>query len=365
MLIGIDGRAFYGAQAGTGRYVLELCKVLDLELPSASFYVYGNKPLNFPLKSPRWSQRGVGRLTSLLPSSIWYFLFAGRMVKNDKCDLFWGAANFLPFGLCSSIVSILTIHDFVFRLYPKTLTLRNRIAYLFFFRNSLKCATAITTNSVGTANRLREFYQVTASSVVRPSASNIFRPPLQSRIESVLDTYCIQQPYFIAVATLEPRKNIEALVAAFTQLRIDNHLEKVRLVLVGQQGWKDSKLINAIAHAKLMGAEVLATGYVPDETLPALYKGSLALVMPSLYEGFGMPVLEAKNCGARIVATNIQEIREAGGEGVIYVEPTIEGIKAGLLLAYNSIASVEPNRSQNSSWAEEGAKLVNLVKSIT
>ncbi len=364
MLIGIDGRALYGVQSGTGRYVLELCKVLDLELPNATFYVYGNRPLNFPLENPRWSQRGLSRLASFVPSSIWYFLFAGRMAKSDRCNVFWGAANFLPLGLGSSTASILTIHDFVFRLYPQTLTLRNRIAYWCFFKNGLKRATAITTNSLGTANRLRELYQLVASSVIRPSAGAIFRPPVQTQIESVLNTYDVQQPYFIAVATLEPRKNIEALVASFTQLHQSGQLENVSLVLVGQKGWKDEKLAETITQAMLIGAKILMTGYVPDECLPALYKGSLAVVMPSLYEGFGMPVLEAKNCGARVIASNIQEIREAGGDEVIYIEPTNEGIKGGLLKAYSSTVPIEASQKQNSSWAEEGSKLVNLIKSI-
>ncbi len=111
----------------------------------------------------------------------------------------------------------------------------------------------------------------------------------------------------------------------------------------------------------------MLTGHVSDEWLPALYAGASAVVMPSLYEGFGMPVLEAKCCGARIVTSDIPEIREAGGDGPIYIEPTVEGIKQGLRLAEKSppgnMAAVR-EVDRGASWAQEGAKLVHAIRSL-
>jgi glycosyltransferase involved in cell wall biosynthesis len=99
---------------------------------------------------------------------------------------------------------------------------------------------------------------------------------------------------------------------------------------------------------------VVLAGYVPDELMPFLYAGADALVFPSLYEGFGMPVLEARTCGARVVTTDIPELREAGDEYVIYIKPTLEGIKAGILQAIacpNRLPqSAEAGRKQRASW---------------
>lgn len=367
MLIGIDGRALYGAHAGTGRYVSELCRVLDTALPNARFIVYGNRPLDLPVNNPHWVQHGCNAFTSWLPTSIWYFLFAGSLAQKDRCKIFWGCANFLPIRLGVGINAVLTVHDFVFRLFPKTLTLRNRLAYFLFFKRNLDRAQVITTNSKGTAFRLEQYYQKSTAAVIRPSVSGLFCPPQAKELTAVLNYYRIDFPYFVAVATIEPRKNLEALLAAFLQLYASHSIADIGLVLVGQQGWKNSRFTKIIAQARVLGVRIVTTGYVPDTALPALYNGAIAMVMPSLYEGFGMPVLEARYCGAQVVASDVSEIREAGGDGVIYIEPTVDGINQGLLKALKT--PTFSNRSQFdtprvSSWHEEGTKLANLLQKL-
>lgn len=368
MLIGIDGRAFYGAHAGTGRYVTELCKVLDAALPEASFLVYGNRPLKLPVSNGRWRQRGGGSVVaSRMPAALWYFLCAGKLAKQDGVDVFWGAANFLPLGLGKGIPAILTVYDFVYRLFPQTLNLSHRLAYRLFFNSGLRRAQTIIAISQGTSNRLSELRGRPADMVIRPRVATTFYPPRPEKVLEVRDRYGIDFPYFLSVSTLESRKNLEMLIDAFLQMRSAGELPNFGLVLVGQQGWKDQRLIDAVASAKALGARIVLTGYVPDEWLPALYAGATAVVMPSLYEGFGMPVLEAKCCGARIVASDIPEIREAGGDGPIYVAPTVEGIKQGLRLADTplpgTIAAVR-EVDRGASWAEEGGLLVNAIRSL-
>jgi glycosyltransferase involved in cell wall biosynthesis len=367
MLIGIDGRAFYGAQAGTGRYVSELCRVLDTTISDATFIVYGNRSLNLPVTNNRWVQHGNNPLTFWLPASIWFFLFAGWLAKKDNCEVFWGCANFLPIGLGSRIKAVLTIHDFVFRLFPKTLTVRNRLAYFLFFKNSLRRAQVITTNSKGTALRLKQFYQLTTSAVVRPRASNQFRPPQSKELAAVLSKYKIDFPFFVAVATIEPRKNLDLLLEAFLLLNSCKAIPSLGLVLVGQVGWKNDLITKKIAQANALGLRLITTGYVPDNALPALYNGAIAMVMPSLYEGFGMPVLEALQCGAQVVATDATEIREAGNDSVIYVEPTVDGIKQGLIKALRTRESNVRSKfeaSEDSHWLEEGSIMARLMQKL-
>jgi glycosyltransferase involved in cell wall biosynthesis len=368
MLIGIDGRAFYGAHAGTGRYVTELCKVLDAALPEASFLVYGNRPLELPVSNGRWRQRGDdSAAASRMPAALWFFLRAGRLAKLDGVDVFWGAANFLPTGLGHKARAVLTVHDFVYQLFPQTLTLRHRLAYRLFFANSLRRAQTVIANSQGTSNRLSELHGRPADMVIRPRVTANFHPPRPETVLEIREHYGIDFPYFLSVSTLEPRKNLETLIEAFLQMRGAGELPNAGLVLVGQQGWKAQRLVDAVARAEALGARIVLTGYIPDEWLPALYAGAVAVVMPSLYEGFGMPVLEAKCCGARIVASDIPEIREAGGEGPIYIEPTVEGIKLGLRLVEKSTpGDIDAFREayRGASWTEEGEKLANALRSL-
>lgn len=368
MLIGIDGRPFYGAHAGTGRYVKELCRVLDAALPEASFLVYANRSLELPVTNGRWGQRTeASSIASWMPPALWYFLRAGGLAKRDGVDVFWGAANFLPLGLGREIQAILTVHDFVYQLFPQTLNMSHRLAYRLFFSRSLRRAQLIIANSQGTSNRLFNLHGRSADMVIRPRAAMLFHPQPPEIILEALDHYGIDFPYFLSVSTLEPRKNLEALIEAFLQMRGAGELPNAGLVLVGQQGWKDQRLVEAVASAKALGARIVLTGYVSDEWLPALYAGATAVVMPSLYEGFGMPVLEAKCCGARIVTSDIPEIREAGGDGPVYIEPTVEGIKQGLRLAEQSLSgrvAVAFEAERGASWADEGGKLVNAIRSL-
>jgi glycosyltransferase involved in cell wall biosynthesis len=167
----------------------------------------------------------------------------------------------------------------------------------------------------------------------------------------------VKQPYLLSVATPEPRKNLEVVLRAYIDLKRSGQLSKHQLVLTGPAGWKNRPWKQRLGEARLHGA-VLA-GYVPDELMPTLYGGAEALVFPSLYEGFGMPVLEARCCGARVVTTNIPELREAGDEYMIYVQPTVEGIKAGILQA---IGSLKPPPAIGRTWNDSARILARAFR---
>ena len=364
MLIGIDGRPFYGAQAGTGRYVAELCRVLDEELPEANFLVYGNRPMQLPVIGKRWQQRSdVSFLGSRLPASLWYFLMAGRLAARDGVDVFWGAANFLPLGLPAKIRAVLTVYDLVFRLYPQTMGWQHRLVYLLFYRHSLKRATFTASISQGTADRLSSMYRKASDMIVRPHAGEQFKTQEKATVEAALRKYGIDFPYFLSVSTLEPRKNLISLIDAVTQLSGEGLLGDVGLVLVGQQGWMNRALILQLDAARANGVRIVQTGYVDDDDLPALYAGARAVVMPSLYEGFGMPVLEAQCCGARVIASDTPEIREAGGETPLYIEPSVAGIRKGLLaMLASGQGAVEAMGRPKVGWIQEGRRFAGLFR---
>lgn len=368
MIIGIDGRSFYGPYAGTGRYVAEVCKVLNEHLPEAQFLVYGNRSLSLPISSKRWIHRTDEVGLSRVPSSLWYFCRAGLLANRDGVDAFWGAANFLPLSLNPDILSILTVHDVVFRLFPDTLNLTHRLAYRLFFKYGLKKAGFLAVNSQGTLDRLHELYGVRADVIMRPSVSDHFRPQTTQAITLARERFNINLPYFLSVSTQEPRKNLISLIDAFVCFsKTSRHVE---LVLVGQDGWKNTKLGKVITRARDQGATIKLTGYIDDRWLPPLYSGAQAVVMPSLYEGFGMPVAEALCCGANVIASDVPEIREAGSRAVTYISPTVQGILAALTDAMTSPKGVHNSISTRldydgciSSWQLEASKLINVLKS--
>jgi glycosyltransferase involved in cell wall biosynthesis len=327
--IGIDGRTLQGNLSGVGRYVFELCKELDRLIPDAIFFVYSQTPIKMPIESDRWIPR-VDKffVSKYMKPILWLKLRCGHLCKQDELDVFWGTANFLP-RLRSGVKTVITIHDLVFQLHPKTMPLGNLWAHYLFFTNDLHRANIRLSNSEGTAQRLREYFNYDADKIVMPAISKIFYPRSSLEVKQCLDKYNVNSRYILAVATWNPRKNIEVLIQAFFLLKSQGHLQKHQLILVGQRGWKDSKIADLIHQDQ--NNSVVPLGFVPEELMPCLYTGADVFVYPSIYEGFGIPVIEAIACGTTVITSDIPEIREAGGSVPIYVQPTLQGIQQGLL----------------------------------
>jgi len=169
----------------------------------------------------------------------------------------------------------------------------------------------------------------------------------------VLEKRALKRPYLLGVGTVEPRKNLDTLIRTFCNLQARSHLSDYSLVLAGDRGWRDGGLLKQLNR---FGTRVSWLGFVEDEELPALYSGCSAFVFPSKYEGFGMPVLEARACGARVVTTDCPELREAGGPDVTYVAPNETGLAEGILFALATSEKTVRN-SREHSWAASSAIL--------
>ena len=160
-------------------------------------------------------------------------------------------------------------------------------------------------------------------------------------------------PYILAVATWEPRKNLELLIKTFLDMKMQGLLGEHKLVLVGGRGWKDQRLADIISGTD----SVIPLGYLPENQLAPLYTGADVFVFPSVYEGFGMPILEARACGTRIVTSDVPELHEAGGNDAIYVQPSLDKIRQGILDALLREKQVHSGDPKLPSW-EVGASIL-------
>jgi glycosyltransferase involved in cell wall biosynthesis len=148
--------------------------------------------------------------------------------------------------------------------------------------------------------------------------------PDPKRIASVAARYKLPPgaPYFLSLCTLEPRKNLETIIRAFARLRAAGEISaEHRLLLVGSSGWKTEKMLRALDEANGCRDAILLTGFVPDEYLPALYSGALAFVYVSRLEGFGLPPLEAMQCGAPVITANTSSLPEVVGDAGLTIDP--------------------------------------------
>ena len=354
--IGIDGRRLGPNPKGIGRYIWELCKGLDQALPAAKFFVYVPKPPNVPAISHRWSTRvDHSPLGRRLPNNLWLVASAGLLGRRDNLDAFWAGAGLLPLvGLKAR--GVLTVHDVVHKVAPRTMDFNARWAAYLFFSGSLARADSIVSNSLGTANRLKNTFGYTVDAVVRPGLSAVFRPRCEGHTLAVLRRYGVSRPYLLSVSTWEPRKGLAPLIRAFRRMKAEGLIPNHKLLLVGERGWKDSSISELARKCE----SAVSLGFVDDTSLAALYSGTDAFIYPSTYEGFGMPVLEARACGARVVTSNTPELREAGGDDAIYVAPTEHGIRSGISLAVEA-AAARPIDWRDWNWGKSASVLAEVL----
>jgi glycosyltransferase involved in cell wall biosynthesis len=258
---------------------------------------------------------------------LWYKRCVHALIRNDELDMFWAGSTLLPI-LPHNVRSLSTVYDLNHKVVPQSMTSSSLWAHRLFFDRDVRASNAVVAISQGTALRLNQLLGREADAVVYPAASPLFRAPPYEVVQKTLRAHNLSQPYLLAVGTLEPRKNLELLISVFIAMLQEGLLAGYQLVLAGGAGWKSARMNKLLsAHSDV----VRVLGYVTDQDLPPLYSGSAAFVFPSVYEGFGIPALEARLCGARVLAADVPEIREAcGGEGV-FVTPDAKGIREGIL----------------------------------
>lgn len=358
--IGLDGDALRKPLSGVGQYVFNLCRELDKLLPQAQFFVYTRLAADqIAVPSERWTvRRETFPLLRKLPSFVWLKTRGAYLAGRDHLDLFWAGRTIHPGRGCAQRIAI-TVHDLNHRLVPDTMERATLYSHRLWFDRDVRSADVVFANSQGTSDRLQDWIGRSADVIVHPGVRPDFQPldeQARQQASVALAEKGVVPPYFLAVSTLEPRKNIAALVDAFIHLRRQGALAGHQLVLVGAKGWQNRELAARIeAHADL---GVVLPGYIPDEQMPGVFALAEALVMPSIYEGYGMPVLEARAVGTPVIVSDVPELREAAGGHASALASTVEEIAAALLRqAANPTGQPRAVLGDIQSWRCSAAKM--------
>lgn len=361
--LGVDGRAMEGSVAGIGRYIFEICRVLEQELPDFDLYIYSRKPIVNCELSGRWIRRTdkswwAGKLKSV----IWLKLRLPALARQDNLDVFWGGATFLP-ALPRRVKTISTVHDINHLLVPWSMPWATLWAYRLFFRSDVLRANLVTANSSGTARRLQEKVGRAPSIIARPGVGPAFHVPCQEEADAALSRLAVRRPFILALSTIEPRKNLGLLIDAYSALRLEGQLDGRELIIAGAKGWGTVAIPAALPDWIIR--EIRFIGFVPNEALPCLFSAAELFVFPSVYEGYGMPVAEAVACGARILATEMPELREAGGDAAVYVAANLGSLKEGILDAISRTRPSAASRlDRRVTWEMSGRKLAEGVRQL-
>lgn len=326
--VGVDARLLCLPPTGIGRYAAELCNHLCHREVEVFCYLPG--PLSSAYALDQRIKVRAGRGGGELPKILWSQTLLPDWAARDAVDVLWGTSHRLPFRLQATIGRVVTIHDMVWRKYPQTMRKSTLWAERIFMPAAVRSADRVIADSHSTVADLRSAFPRCANKIriVYPGAG-VEHHGTTADCDRLAELG-ISRPFFLFVGTLEPRKNLERLIAAYALVPRELRKES-QMVIVGGQGWGGLQLSRWIGLNGLTG-DVVSTGYVTDAQLSQLYARARFLAMPSLYEGFGFPVLEAMACGTPALISGVSSLPEVGGDAVVVVDPLDEAsIAKGLI----------------------------------
>jgi glycosyltransferase involved in cell wall biosynthesis len=319
------GLLTYGLErtpGGIGRYTRELDGALRAAgIPVTTVRAGGHGTADGAARLP-----GAGRLPALLTLGQAQLAVVAR---RRHLDVVHDPSGNAPISLVRTR-RVVTIHDAIPYIHPEASTLLDRLIYRLWLPWIVRRVDAVITVSEHSKADLLRFLPIRPEriTVIPLGIGAAFRPQKPSEIAPILDRLGIGAPYILSVGSIEVRKNLPRLVEAFSRLRAED--PSLHLVLTGARKLRQSSVAEDIRRLGLEGA-VHLTGFVEDADLPALYAGATLFVLPSLYEGFGLPVLEAMACGTPVVASRSSSLPEIAGEAAVLVDPfDVDAIAAGM-----------------------------------
>ena len=326
MHIAIDGRTIVRGRTGVGVYAERLVQSL-LTVDRKNTYTLFMAEDDPSLDAPNLSKILLPSSTTMGPNRIWENFVLPRFLRKHCVDVYFSPAYVLPLLRRSRPSSrrpfmVVTIHDLVAYHYPETFTLKMRVWQKLFVSNAVRVADCILADSVATKLDIHSYHRIPddAVKVVYLSVDDRFRPVSDTAIlERVRASYNLPAKFILYVGTLEPRKNVGRLAAAYSKLP-EALRKEYSLVLAGGLGWHSEALKREIDTLRL-GDQIRLLGYVHQTDLTALYTLASVFSYLSLFEGFGAPPLEAMACGTPVMCSRSSSLPEVVGDAGILVDP--------------------------------------------
>jgi glycosyltransferase involved in cell wall biosynthesis len=364
--VAVDVRALVATPTGIGFYTLSMLRALA-EIGTFRLIAMAHER---PHYAEELEDAGIEiESHPALSGVVWQQTRAPRRLALGDVDLFWSPILTLPLKL--TVPAVTTVHDLTPLLHPETHRLKVRLSVLPFLSRSLARADCVVADSESTAEDLRLHYPECAGRirVIYPGVDPVFEPGEPTAIASTRDELGCAQGYFLYAGTLEPRKNLDFLLDAWEAARRADPQKTLPLLLCGPAGWAPKAFYRRLA--ALEGQGVRWLGRLPRQRLVGVMQAATWFVYPSLYEGFGLPVVEAMACGVPPIvsrSSSLPEIVDTCGHQIDPADPT--GLAALLEVVSrdearrNEASACALHRARRFDWQSAAAQLASCFEAL-
>ncbi len=332
MHIGFDGKRIFQNQTGLGNYARSLVQGLATQYPQQQYSLFAPKQTTL-FGAEKYNNINVKLPVTLIDKKLPGLWRRSRMVKDiaaAKLDIFHGLSNELPAGIEKiDAKSVITVHDLIFERYPETYHWDQRYTHRWKMKKSCEVADAVIAASIQTKKDLQQFYQIPADKifVCYQNCSPLFQQQITAdEKRRIKIKYNLPDQFFLFVSSITQRKNLITVCKALLQLKDS---VTIPLVVIGD-GKKDKALVKDFINTNSLQQRVIflnempvarEAGFTQSIDFPAIYQQAYALIYPSFFEGFGIPLLEAMWSGLPVICSKASSLPEVGGDAVLYFSP--------------------------------------------
>lgn len=357
MRIGFDGKRFFHNNTGLGNYSRSLIKVLSDYLPENEYLLYNpKKRSNYKLTNFNKSVIEVNPENYLSKKlmSLWRLFFVSNKIKKQNLDIFHGLSGEIPLGLPNNIKKVVTIHDLIFVRYPNLYSYFDRKIHLLKFRYAAKKSDVVVAISQQTKNDVVSFLGINKDKikVIYQGCNAVFKQTFtEDQIKDTLIKYNLPENYILNVGTIEKRKNLLTVLKSITN-------SDKNLVVIGKKTDYFDEVRNYIISNNLE-KQVLFLKNLSLEEMAIIYQKATLFVYPSIFEGFGIPIIEALYSKTPVITSTGSCFSEAGGSDSIYINPdNSEELKEAINLLWE-------NPSKRDEMQEKGFEFVQKFNDET
>lgn len=367
--LGVDFSPFTEPLTGIGFYTQKMLEALNPI--DTSIIGFSPKPLETtPCTSP-FKIELPPVFTRKIPSSLWAPIwrqsYLVRQVQKAKVDLFWSPRHILPWTKTTHIPHLLTIHDLVWKICPKTMRQRNYYHESVLVPHSVKNAAAIICISETSKQDLMRFLGVPENKIYVSYLAPIHTPPTQ--ITPAYSSLHANKHFILALGTQSPRKNYRRLIEAYAKLHSTLQHE-FNLVIVGNNGWGNINLATLVDELNVKSS-IFIYDYLPKDAVSYLLQQATCLAFPSLYEGFGLPLVEAMAMGTAIITSNLGAMAEITQDAAFLIDPyNVYSIAEGLQIVLQNdslrhdLEKKGLQRAKFFSWQKTADQFNTIVRTL-